>query len=78
MNYVSTRDIAITALNLRMFLSKALADDGGSIYSRNRYTNIQSLKKICLNLKTSSYTELAKKIIYPFIDNFTSERKRFE
>ena len=69
MKYVSTRDTSKTFEFKDVFI-KGLADDGGLFipealvkYGENE---IRDLKKL-------SYSELAKKIIYPFIGNFISE-----
>ncbi len=69
MRYVSTRDTSKTFEFKDVFI-KGLADDGGLFipealekYGENE---IRDLKKL-------SYSELAKKIIYPFIGNFMSE-----
>ncbi|WP_435148604.1 threonine synthase [Candidatus Pelagibacter bacterium nBUS_32] len=66
MEYISTRN------NKKIFefkdvFVKGLADDGGLFIPR-------SLHKIDINqLKNLEYSELAKKIIYPFIGNFMTE-----
>jgi len=69
MRYVSTRDTSKTFEFKDVFI-KGLADDGGLFipealvkYGENE---IRDLKKL-------SYSELAKKIIYPLIGNFMSE-----
>ena len=69
MRYVSTRDTSKTFEFKDVFI-KGLADDGGLFipeslvkYSENE---VREFKKF-------SYSELAKKIIYPFIGNFMSE-----
>ncbi len=69
MRYVSTRDTSKTYEFKDVFI-KGLADDGGLFipealvkYGENE---IRDLKKL-------SYSELAKKIVYPFIGNFMSE-----
>ena len=69
MRYVSTRDTSKTFEFKDVFI-KGLADDGGLFipealvkYGENE---IRDLKKL-------SYSELAKKIVYPFIGNFMSE-----
>ena len=69
MRYVSTRDTSKTFEFKDVFI-KGLADDGGLFipekvvkYDENE---IRDLKKL-------SYSELAKKIVYPFIGNFMSE-----
>ena len=66
MEYISTRN------NKKIFefkdvFVKGLADDGGLFIPR-------SLHKIDINqLKNLEYSELAKKIIYPFIGNFMTK-----
>ncbi len=69
MRYVSTRNTSKTFEFKDVFI-KGLADDGGLFiperlvkYDENE---IRDLKKL-------SYSELAKKIVYPFIGNFMSE-----
>ena len=69
MRYVSTRDTSKTFEFKDVFI-KGLADDGGLFipeaivkYGENE---IRDLKKL-------SYSELAKKIVYPFIGNFMPE-----
>ncbi len=69
MRYLSTRDTSKTFEFKEVFI-KGLADDGGLFipetvekYDENE---IRDLKKL-------SYSELAKKIVYPFIGNFMSE-----
>ena len=69
MRYVSTRDTSKTFEFKDVFI-KGLADDGGLFipekllkYNENEVSDFKNL----------SYSELAKKIIYPFIGNFMSE-----
>ena len=69
MRYVSTRDISKNFEFQDVFIN-GLADDGGLFipdtvvkYDENE---IRDLKKL-------SYSELAKKIVYPFIGNFMSQ-----
>ena len=69
MRYVSTRDTSKTFEFKDVFI-KGLADDGGLFipetltkYNENELRDFQKL----------SYSDLAKKIIYPFIGNFVSE-----
>ena len=69
MRYVSTRDTSKTFEFKDVFI-KGLAGDGGLFipqtltkYSENE---VKDFKKL-------SYSELAKKIIYPFIGNFMSQ-----
>ncbi len=69
MKYVSTRDTSKTFEFKEVFV-KGLADDGGLFIPK-------SLKKFSKdeikNFKKLNYSDLAKKIIYPFIGNFMSE-----
>jgi len=69
MKYVSTRNTSKTFEFKDVFI-KGLADDGGLFIP-------QSLKKFSdveiEDFSKLNYTELAKKIIYPFIGNFMSE-----
>ena len=70
MNYVSTRNSS-KSLKFKDVFIKGLADDGGLFVpeSLHKYSN-EDLSK----LKKLEYNELAKKIIYPFIDDFMSEK----
>ena len=69
MEYISTRNKSKTFEFEDVFI-KGLADDGGLFVplSLHKYSEseIKSFEKL-------SYSELAKKIIYPFIGNFMSE-----
>ena len=69
MEYISTRDKSKTFEFEDVFI-KGLADDGGLFVplSLHKYSEseIKSFEKL-------SYSELAKKIIYPFIGSFMSE-----
>ena len=69
MKYVSTRDTSKT-FEFRDVFIKGLADDGGLFIPK-------TLKKFSddeiNDFNKLSYSELAKKIIYPFIGNFMSE-----
>ena len=70
MNYVSTRNNSVS-LKFKDVFIKGLADDGGLFVpeSLHKYNN-EDLNK----LKNLDYNELAKKIIYPFIGDFMSEK----
>jgi len=69
MRYVSTRDTSKTFEFKDVFI-KGLADDGGLFIPETltKYTEneVKDFKKL-------SYSELAKKIVYPFIGNFMSQ-----
>ena len=69
MRYVSTRDTSKTFEFKDVFI-KGLADDGGLFIPEEltKYTEneVKDFKKL-------SYSELAKKIVYPFIGNFMSQ-----
>jgi len=69
MKYVSTRDTSKT-FEFRDVFIKGLADDGGlfipKVLKKFSGDEINDFNKL-------SYSELAKKIIYPFIGNFMSE-----
>ncbi len=69
MKYISTRDTSKTFDFVDVFI-KGLADDGGLFIPK-------SLKKFSdeeiKDFKKLNYSELAKKIIYPFIGDFMSE-----
>jgi len=70
MNYVSTRNNSVS-LKFKDVFIKGLADDGGLFVPEtlHKYSN-EDLNK----LKNLDYNELAKKIIYPFIGDFMSEK----
>ena len=70
MNYVSTRNNSVS-LKFKDVFIKGLADDGGLFVpeSLHKYSN-EDLNKF----KNLDYNELAKKIIYPFIGDFMSEK----
>ena len=69
MRYVSTRDISKTFEFKDVFI-KGLADDGGLFIpeklTKYNESEIKDFKKL-------NYSELAKKIVYPFIGNFMSD-----
>ena len=69
MKYISTRDKSKNFEFKDVFI-KGLADDGGLFIPEtlHKYTESE-----ISDFKELSYSELAKKIIYPFIGNFTSE-----
>ena len=69
MKYVSTRDTSKTFEFKDVFI-KGLADDGGLFIpkSLNKYSETE-----INDFKNLNYSELARKIIYPFIGNFMSE-----
>ena len=70
MNYVSTRNSSKSFTFQDVFI-KSLADDGGLFVPEflHKYSN-EDLEKF----KNLEYSELAKKIIYPFIGDFMSEK----
>ena len=69
MKYVSTRNTSETFEFKDVFI-KGLADDGGLFIpkSLNKYSETE-----INDFKNLNYSELARKIIYPFIGNFMSE-----
>ena len=69
MRYVSTRDTSKTFEFKDVFI-KGLADDGGLFIPE---TVLKYDENEIKDLKKLSYSELAKKIVYPFIGNFMSE-----
>ncbi len=69
MKYVSTRDTSKTFEFKEVFL-KGLADDGGLFIPKSL---IKFSEEEIKDFKTLNYSNLAKKIIYPFIGNFMSE-----
>ena len=69
MKYVSTRDTSKTFEFKDVFV-KGLADDGGLFIPK---LLIKFSEEEIKDFKTLNYSDLAKKIIYPFIGNFMSE-----
>ncbi len=69
MRYVSTRDTSKTFEFKDVFI-KGLADDGGLFIPE---TVVKYDENEIRDLKKLSYSELANKIVYPFIGNFMSE-----
>ena len=69
MNYVSTRNCSKN-LKFKDVFIKGLADDGGLFIPKSLHKYNQSE---LIEFKNLEYTELAKKIIYPFIGDFMSE-----
>jgi len=69
MKYVSTRDTSKTFEFKEVFV-KGLADDGGLFIPKSL---IKFSEEEIKDLKKLNYSNLAKKVIYPFIGNFMSE-----
>ncbi len=69
MNYVSTRNNS-NSFEFKDVFIKGLADDGGLFIPKSLHKYEQ---KDLLEFKNLEYTELAKKIIYPFIGDFMSK-----
>ena len=69
MNYVSTRNSS-NSFKFKDVFIKGLADDGGLFIPKSLHKYEQ---KDLIEFKNLEYTELAKKIIYPFIGNFMSK-----
>ena len=69
MKYVSTRDTSKTFEFEEVFV-KGLADDGGLFIPKSLIKFSQDEIK---DFKKLNYSDLAKKVIYPFIGNFMSE-----
>ncbi len=69
MKYVSTRDTSKTFEFKEVFV-KGLADDGGLFIPKSL---IKFSEEQIKEFKQLNYSDLAKKIIYPFIGNFMSE-----
>ncbi len=69
MKYVSTRDTSKTFEFKEVFV-KGLADDGGLFIPKSL---IKFSKDEIKDFKKLNYSDLAKKVIYPFIGNFMSE-----
>ena len=70
MNYVSTRNSSDSFKFEDVFI-KGLADDGGLFIPKSLHKYNQN---DLLKFKNLEYKELAKKIIFPFIGDFMSER----
>ncbi len=68
MRYVSTRDTS-KSFEFKDVFIKGLADDGGLFIPE---TVVKYDENEIKDLKKLSYSELAKKIVYPFIGNFMS------
>ena len=69
MNYISTRNSS-NSLNFKDVFIKGLADDGGLYLPKSLHKYSQ---KDLDNFEGLQYTDLAKKIIYPFIGDFVNE-----
>jgi len=69
MNYVSTRNSS-NSFKFKDVFIKGLADDGGLFIPKSLHKYEQ---RDLIEFKNLEYTELAKKIIYPFIGNFMSK-----
>jgi len=69
MNYISTRNSS-NSLNFKDVFIKGLADDGGLYVPKSLHKYSQ---KDLDNFEGLKYTDLAKKIIYPFIGDFVNE-----
>ena len=69
MRYISTRDTSKTFEFKDVFI-KGLADDGGLFIPK---TLVKYSENEVKDFKKLSYSELAKKIVYPFIGNFMSK-----
>ena len=70
MNYISTRN-SLNSFNFKDVFIKGLADDGGLYIPKSLHKYTQKDLNSFENLK---YTDLAKKIIHPFIGDFISEK----
>ena len=70
MNYISTRNSS-NSFNFKDVFIKGLADDGGLYIpkSLHKYT-----EKDLNSFENLQYTDLAKKIIYPFMGDFVNEK----
>ena len=69
MNYISTRN-SLKSFNFKDVFIKGLADDGGLYIPKSLHKYTQ---KDLDSFEDLQYTELAKKIISPFIGDFVSE-----
>ena len=70
MNYISTRN-SLNSFNFKDVFIKGLADDGGLYIPKSLHKYTQKDLNSFENLK---YTDLAKKIIHPFMGDFISEK----
>ena len=70
MNYISTRNSS-NSFEFKDVFIKGLADDGGLFIPKSLHKYEQN---DLLEFKNLEYAELAKKIIYPFIGSFMSEK----
>ena len=70
MNYISTRNSS-NSFNFKDVFIKGLADDGGLYIPKSLHKYSQKDLNSFENLQ---YTDLAKKIIYPFMGDFVSEK----
>ncbi len=70
MNYISTRNNS-NSFEFKDVFIKGLADDGGLFIPKSLHKYEQN---DLLEFKNLEYAELAKKIIYPFIGSFMSEK----
>ena len=69
MNYISTRNSS-NSFKFKDVFIKGLADDGGLYIPKSLHKYSQ---KDLNSFEGLQYTELAKKIIYPFIGDFMSK-----
>ena len=69
MNYISTRDSS-NSFNFKDVFIKGLADDGGLYIPKSLHKYTQ---KDLNSFQDMPYTELAQKIIYPFLGDFISK-----
>ena len=69
MNYISTRNSS-NSFNFKDVFIKGLADDGGLYIPKSLHKYSQ---KDLNNFEDLQYTELAKKIIYPFMGDFVNK-----
>ncbi len=70
MNYISTRN-NLKSLRFKDVFIKGLADEGGLFVpkSLHKYSSDELFE-----FKSLEYKEIAKKIIYPFIGDFMSQK----
>ena len=70
MNYISTRNSS-NSYSFKDVFIKGLADDGGLYIPKSLHKYTQKDLNSFENLQ---YTDLAKKIIYPFMGDFVNEK----